>query len=112
LARRVQITKGVMLTTRGDRRTTDHLISSSDTQPREVIIEHPREPGWKLEGESKPVETTPEVSRYVVKVDAKQSAKLQVEESSAEKSSFALGAMPRQQIQFFIEHKEFTPELR
>jgi hypothetical protein len=109
--RRVQIMKGVMVTTREDRRSTEYTVSDADSQPREVVIEHPNEEGWKPVGDTKPVETTPAAYRYVVKVDPKQSAKLRVEESRAEKSTVELGDLSGQDVQLFIEQKDLTPAL-
>lgn len=110
--RRVQIAKGVMLTTREDRRSTEYRLSNSGTQPREIVIEHPNEAGWKPAGDTKPVETTPASYRYVVNVDPKQSAKLEVEESRAEKSTVELGELSNQDVQLFTEQKGLTPALR
>ena len=44
--------------TKEERETKTYTISNSDAAPRDVIIEHPARPEWKLADGAKPEETT------------------------------------------------------
>ncbi len=77
---RIQIIKGTMIMTREERETKTYTISNSDAAPRDIIIEHPVRPEWKLADSAKPEETTASLQRFRVKVEPKAGAQLVVEE--------------------------------
>ena len=61
-ATHVRIVKGIMILTREQRDSRKYTLHNSDTQPRQVVIEHPAREGWKLAEGAKPEETDGVVS--------------------------------------------------
>ena len=49
-----------------EREGTTYIVHNADTAPREVILEHPIKPGWKLLDEMKPEESS--ATRYRFRV--------------------------------------------
>jgi hypothetical protein len=47
-ATHVRIAKGVMILTREQRDSRKYALHNSDTEARQVVIEHPAREGWKL----------------------------------------------------------------
>ena len=67
--RRVQhlkISKGVLTETSIDIAELTYDIRNAAPEPRTVILEHPVRPGWTLDSEVKPTETTPTTYRFRV----------------------------------------------
>jgi len=77
---RVTISKGIMIATREMRETHTYTLRNSDSQPRQVIVEHPSREGWKLAEGVKPEETTASYLRFRVGVGPNKSEELKVEE--------------------------------
>ena len=71
---RIVINKGLMFTTREQRSSRTYKISNSDVTSREVVIEHPARPEWKLSDNLKPEESSASFYRFRVKVKPKESA--------------------------------------
>jgi hypothetical protein len=66
----LRIVRGIMTLTSIERGEKTYLIHDSDTTPRTVIIEHPRQAeDWKLEEGLKPEESTATYHRFRVNVD-------------------------------------------
>jgi hypothetical protein len=108
---RLVIAKGIMTLTREDRQTKTYTISNSDTAPRDVIIEHPDRPDWKLADGLKPEETSASFYRFRVKVDPKTSQKLVVEEYQPMTSRVELTDLPGGFIGVLTEQKRLTPAI-
>jgi hypothetical protein len=108
---RLVIAKGVMTLTREDRQTKTYTISNSDTSPRDVIIEHPDRPDWKLAEGLKPEETSASFYRFRVKVEPKASEKLVVEEYQPLTTRVELTDLPSGFIAVLTEQKRLTPAI-
>jgi hypothetical protein len=108
---KVVINKGVMITTKERREGKTYKISNADVSPREVIIEHPARPGWKLGENFKPEESSASLHRFKVKVGSKQSAQLVVEEFHAETAELALTNLTSDQVALLTEQKRVTPAM-
>jgi hypothetical protein len=108
---RLAIAKGIMTLTREDRQTKTYTISNSDTSPRDVIIEHPDSPDWKLAEGLKPEETSASFYRFRVKVDPKTSQKLVVEEYQPVTSQVELTDLPSGFVGVLTEQKRLTPAI-
>ncbi len=110
-ATRVRIFKGVMWITREERATREYVVRNSDTTAREVVIEHPVRAGWKLVDGLKPEETTASFYRFVVKVDADSTAKLEVKEFRPDTTNIALSTLTPEQVTYYSTQRTITPEL-
>ena len=108
---KIVINKGVMLTTREQRQSKTYKISNSDVTPREVIIEHPARPRWKLADDLKPEESSASFYRFRVKVNPKESAQLVVEEHKPETATLALTNLTSDQVAVLTEQQRVTPAL-
>ena len=108
---RIRIVKGLMMTTRELRQKETYRVSDSDTKPREVIIEHPARPGWKLSKDLKPAETTESYYRFRVSVKPHESSKLEVEESIPSFSQVVLSNLTEDQVELLARQKRLTPEM-
>jgi hypothetical protein len=92
---RIRIVKGTMIMRKEERETKTYKVSNSDTAPRDVIIEHPARPEWKLAEGAKPEETSASFLRFRVKVEPQKSAQLVVEEHHALETELALTNVKR-----------------
>ncbi len=109
---RIQIIKGTMIMTREERETKTYTISNSDAAPRDVIIEHPVRPEWKLAEGAKPEETTASLERFRVKVEPKAGAQLVVEEYHPLDMRVELSDVSDDEITLLTEQQRMTPELQ
>jgi hypothetical protein len=108
---KIVIDKGVMLTTREQRQSKTYKLSNSDVTPREVVIEHPARPLWKLADNLKPEESSASYYRFRVKVNPKESAQLVVEEHKPETATLALTNLTSDQVALLTEQQRVTPAL-
>jgi len=108
---KIVINKGVMLTTREQRQSKTYKVSNSDVTPREVVIEHPARPLWKLADNLKPDESSASFYRFRVKVNPKQSAQLVVDEHKPETATLALTNLTSDQVAVLTEQQRVTPAL-
>ncbi|MGH9522862.1 MAG: hypothetical protein ACRD3E_10055, partial [Terriglobales bacterium] len=100
-----------MWITREQRSEREYVVHNSDTTAREIVIEHPVRPGWKLVDGLKPEETTASYYRFAVKVDANSTAKLDVKEVRPDTSTVALSSLTPDQLSYFSTQRAITPEL-
>ena len=107
----LKIAKGVMTETREQRDHGTYTIRNSDTQPRDVIIEHPLREGWKLSSEAKPEETSASYYRFRVKVPANKTAELKLDEVEPLESTVALSSITDDQIKLLFTEKVIKPEV-
>jgi hypothetical protein len=108
---RVQINKGVMMMTKEERESKTYTIFDADDSPRQVIIEHPARPEWKLAGNLKPEESTASFHRFRVKAEPKKTAQLVVEEYRPETTQLALANLSGDEVAFLLEQKRVTPAM-
>jgi hypothetical protein len=108
---RIRVVKGTMLMTKEERETKTYNISNSDSAPRDVIIEHPARPEWKLAEGVKPEETSASFLRFRVKVEPQKSAQLVVEEYHPLETELALTNLTSDHIAMLVEQKRMTPAM-
>jgi uncharacterized coiled-coil protein SlyX len=108
---KIVINKGLLLTTREQRQKKTYRISNSDVTPRQVVIEHPARPEWKLADNLKPEESSASFYRFRVNVNPKESAQLVVEESKPETATLALTNLTSDQVEVLTQQKRVTPAM-
>lgn len=76
--RSVRIVNGAVLRTFVSRQTTSYTFTNNARQPRTVLVEHPKQPGWEIVGEAKPIESTDTAHRFEITVEPGESEALAV----------------------------------
>ena len=107
----VKIAKGVMVQTNERRDHQRYTIRNTDTQSRDVVIEHPVRPGWKLADGLKPEETSASFYRFRVKVEPGKTAELKVDEVMPLERRIALSTVTDDQIRIWFNDLTVKPEL-
>jgi hypothetical protein len=107
----IKVAHGVMIQTNERAEHDTYTVRNTDSEPREVIIEHPVRQGWKLAKDLKPEETSASYYRFRVKVSAGQTSTLKIDESEPIESSLALASVTDEQIKLFFAQKSINPEL-
>lgn len=108
---RIRIYKGILWATREERSSREYVVRNSDTTAREVVIEHPVRPGWKLTDGEKPEEVSASYDRFLVKVGPGSTAKLDVKEFRPNTTQIELSSISSDQITLYTEQKTITPEV-
>ena len=88
-----------------------YTFRNEDTTPRSVIIEHPVRVGYQLRGDVQPVESTPAWHRFRLRVDAKQTASLVVDEARLEQATYDLSDIDDDQVALFVKQQSINKTL-
>lgn len=107
----VKIAHGVMVQTSEQQQHDTYLVRNTDTEPREVIIEHPVREGWKLAKDLKAEETSASFYRFRVKVPPNETAMLKIDESQPIESKVALINVTDDTIKLFVSDKTINPDV-
>jgi hypothetical protein len=107
----IKIAKGVMVQTSEQRDHQKYTIRNTDTQARDVVIEHPLRAGWKLADSLKPEETSTSFYRFRVKVEPNKTAELKVDEVQPLETRIALSSVTDDQVRIWFNDKTIKPEL-
>ena len=111
-ATHVRIAKGMMILTREQRDKRKYTVHNADTQPRQVVIEHPAREGWKLTEGAKPEETTASFLRFRVAVGPGQTEELKVEEFHPEYTQYELTNLDDDQVALITKDTQAPPALQ
>jgi hypothetical protein len=107
---RVKIARGVMYQTREQRDHQVYTVRNSNTEARDIIIEHPVRAGWKLTSDAQPEETSASFYRFRLKVAASQTGTLKVDEVHSIQSTIALSNMSDDYIKVLVSDSAMKPE--
>jgi hypothetical protein len=110
-ATHVRIAKGVMILTREQRDSRTYTLHNSDTQPRQVVIEHLSREGWKLAEGAKPEETSASYLRFRVAVGPGKTGTLKIEEYHPEDTQYELSELDDDEVKL-ISEQPLTPAVR
>ena len=109
----VRIAKGVMQLTKEQRSVKKYTIHNADTEPRQVIVEHPAKEGWTLTPSTpKPEESSESFHRFRVPVDAGKTVELTVEAVHPEQSIYELTNLDDDEVALLVEQKRTTPAMQ
>ena len=108
-----RIADGVLETTITDRVTTSYTIAGAAREPRRVVIEHPRRPGWELVAPAPgpAVETTADAYRLAVEVPAGQQVTLTVAAERPRRESVELAGLNPEQVGLYLSAKQLPAPL-
>jgi hypothetical protein len=107
----VQIRKGTVETSYKYARTTAFVVKNGATKPRQVLIEHPRQPPWEVL-EPKPAETTRDHYRFRVAVEPGKSATLELREGYTQRQSVVITNLNDQQVQIFLSAPQVSEAVK
>lgn len=111
--RRVRIAKGIMLTTREERKLNKFTIRNADTSSRQVIVEYPAEKGWELTPATpKPEESSESFHRFRVPVEAGRTSELTVEAIHPLEDRFELTNLDLDEVNVMVQQKRVTPAIQ
>lgn len=108
----IKIAKGVMVQTTERRDHQVYTLRNSDSQARDVVIEHPVRNGWKLANGLKPEETTVSYYRFRINVAPSSTAQLKVDEVEPLQRKIALSSVTDDQIRIWSNDKVIGPDLQ
>src|SRR5205807_468058 len=107
----IKIARGVMIQTSEQRDHQLYTIRNADSQPRDVVIEHPVRAGWKLGDGEKPEETSASFYRFRMKIEPGKTAELKVDEVHPLENRIALSSVTDNQIRLWFNDKVIKPDL-
>jgi len=109
---RVRIAHGVMIRTSELREKKTYTVRNEDTSPRTLIVEHPARIGWNLSPDSPKAEETSMGSyRFRVSVAPKQTATLEINESSPLETRFELNSVTDDQLALMVREGSVNPAI-
>jgi hypothetical protein len=108
---RVKIAKGVMTQSSEQRDHQRYLIRNTDSQSRDVVIEHPVRSGWKLADGLKPEETSASFYRFRMKAEPNKTTELKIDEVQLLERRIALSNVTDDQVRIWFNDKTIKPEL-
>lgn len=111
-ATHVRIVKGTMYLTREQHESRKYTLHNSDTQPRQVVIEHPAREEWKLAPGPKPEETTESFMRFRVGVGPGKTETLEIAEAHPEESEYELSDLDDKQVTLIVQQKQISPAMQ
>ncbi len=109
---KIKLVKGTLQVTRKYARETTYTVKNSDSEPKNVLIERPRDARWKLVTPKEPSETTRDMYRFAVTAEPGKPATLTVAEENVVHESQVLSNLPNEAIVFYINQKQVTPEVK
>ncbi len=111
---KVKANKGIIYTETLIREEKVYDISNRSTTDRVLLLEHPNRKGqgFGFVGDNKPAEEASDVFRFQVSVPSKKDLSYTVREERTQGSSVTLTNNADNQIRFFINLNEASPELK
>ncbi len=100
--RHIKIANGILVETREQRDHTTYKIRNSDTERRDVIIEHPRQNGWKLVSATQPDESAETLDRFRVPVSPNTTATLELEFVHALSTNIELASLRDDELALLV----------
>jgi hypothetical protein len=94
----IQITHGVMIQKQEQRDHQVYTIRNSNSEARDVVIEHPVRQGWKLPADLKPEETSASFYRFRIAAKPNETATLKIDEVKPLETRYALSNLTDAQV--------------
>ncbi len=107
------ISEGVLKLTRLYRQSTTYHIKAPTAEPRHLLIERDKMPGWKLTAPAgKGAEETPQAYRFPLDLEAGKSADLTVTFEMPQEESEQIADFNDEQIGAEVASRELDPKIR
>src|SRR5262249_36536115 len=108
----VKLVKGTMQISRKHARTVNYTVKNSDAKMKNVLIEYPFDPNWKLIAPEKPTEKTRDMYRFAVKAEPGKPATLTVSEEQTISQHLALSNVDDGMIIYYSNQKEVSQAVK
>ncbi len=108
----VRIVKGTLWTQRKYTRTEKYTVKNSGRRAKDVLIEYPVDPNWKLVAPKEPAEKTRNLYRFAVAADPGKPALLTVEEERSENQQVALTNVDDGTIVYYMNTPQASPKVK
>ena len=112
------VSKGVLRAANTEIAEVEYLVSNAAPEPRLVLLEEPRRPGWTLDSETsgltsdpKPAETTPSAYRFRVATAPNQTVRLHIGQRHTLDQYFRLADSSEEQLTFYLRNNSASPAL-
>ena len=109
---RVKLSKGTLIQISELQERTLYTVRNEDTNPRNLVIEHPARVDWTLvKGSKQPEEQAPGLYRFKMEVPTKATATLPIEEAHVQQTTYEISNLDDDQIALFLKQQTITPEM-
>ena len=108
---KVIIEHGLMTQLTEERQENTYTIRNRDASAREVVIEHPARPGWKLTDDEKPAESSASFHRFQLTVEPKKTTTLLVKEHRPISNRYQLSNVTENDIKLFLDQKMINADV-
>jgi hypothetical protein len=102
--RDLAVHNGVLTESTEEIRKRTYVVRNAAVDRRVVVLEHPFTDGWKLDAQTKPVETTASVYRFRVLVAPGDTVQLPVRETHTDETVFELSGMRGDQLDALLSN--------
>lgn len=108
----VRIVKGTLITSRKYERTQNYTVKNSGRHEKNVLVEYPHDPNWKLIEPKEPSEKTRDLYRFAVSAAPGKPATLKVEEERTDQQQLALSNIDDNTIVFYMNTPVVSREVK
>ena len=108
---RITAAKGVLIIHHAEHTELTYVIHNAAAAPRTIILEHPVQSGYTLDGDAKPEETTDSIYRFRVNAAAGETAHLHVSAHHAGLTTYQLDSADEKHFAFFLQESNNDPKL-
>jgi hypothetical protein len=108
----VSLRKGTLLATRKAIAEKTYTVKNRDQKPKVVLIEHPWRADWQLTAPEPPAERTRQAYRFVLTVEAGQTAQLQVREEKQLQHSVGLTDAGPDVLVYYVQTTQVSPKVK
>ena len=108
----ITVSRGILTEKTREVREAGYLVHNSATETRTVIVETPRFPGWELDSDPKPEETTADLYRFHVEVRPGESVRLHVGQRHTLSTQYSLLISNQEQLEALVRQQGDARDLR
>jgi hypothetical protein len=105
------ISNGVLKETTAEIAEVEYLVHNAAPEPRMVIVEHPVRPGWTLDSDPKPFESTPTVHRFRVATQASETVRRHIGERHTINQLYRLTDTTDDQLALLLRNANASPTI-
>jgi hypothetical protein len=105
----LSIARGVLTETSSEVAEVEYLVHNAAPDPRTVIVEQPLRPGWTLDSNPKPAETTPTAYRFRVATQPRETVRLHIGERHTNFQYIRLVDYTEEQLRLLVQGTRASP---
>jgi hypothetical protein len=111
VATRATVSKGTIAIHREERESTAYVFHNADNSARQVILEYPIRPGWKLAAGMKPEESGATRYRFRVVVEAGKTQRFSIEETRPVVTRDPVSNLSQGQLELYLQEGAISAPL-